>query len=777
MARSGDTVVASPPIDGAGRTYDVGYTVTDSAGAQASAKVTVTVTEPNVPAPTAVTDQARTTQGTGVSVPVLANDIDPLGRGLTIVGANVSDGSGTATVSGSEIVYQPSAGYFGATTFTYTVQDARRTPAGQAVGSVAVTVIGRPGAPSTPQATADNATATVTWGLPPANGSPITAVELQPEGLAPISLGVTSSHTLTGLVNGRAYRFQVRAQNEAGWSEWSGWSSPVTPDTIPGRVPTPAVTFGDGQLTVTWPAPPNEGSALTGYEVEIGGGLNAVIARGTALTYTWDGLANGTNYQFRIVAVNAAGRSDPSPWSDPEHPLRQPDAPGTPNVQRGNRYLDLSWAPSVNNGDPVIEYQVKMQSNPNTWVPVGSATTYRWSDLPNGVAQQFQVRSRNRDVDWSAPSGVSVAVKPCAVPDQPAAPSAARGDGLASVTYSLPGDQGCAITQTQIEASGGATQTAAGSPHTFGGLANGTSYTFRVRSLNEEGWGPWSAASNAVTPAGNPQGPNSINSANSGVGEVTLTWPAAAANGSALTRYDISINNGAAQGVGLTTTYTRGALSNGTAYTFKVRACNDVGCGAWSPNTSITTWGEPSQPGAPNASAGDGTISATWTAPAANGRPIDHYNVEHTAGGNKDVGGTSTSWNVPNNADYRVRVRACNAVGCGAWSAYSQTVHTQAPPPPVRVTASYYGNAQGQPNCSSSRCVFVRVDATGLQPNTTYVVDCHWAGDPGGFSPTNKTSDGAGNLVDPNACYYGQAGEFWTTVGSYESNHLNAPPP
>ena len=106
-------------------------------------------------------------------------------------------------------------------------------------------------------------------------------------------------------------------------------------------MPTPAVAFGDGQLTVTWQAPPNEGSALTGYEVEIGGGLNAVIARGTALTYTWDGLANGTNYQFRIVAVNAAGRSDPSSWSDPEHPLRQPDAPGTPNVQRGNRYLDL----------------------------------------------------------------------------------------------------------------------------------------------------------------------------------------------------------------------------------------------------------------------------------------------------------------------------------------------------------------------------------------------------------------------------------------------------
>ena len=100
-------LVVTPPIDAAGRTYDIGYTVTDSAGASASAKVTVTVTEPNVPAPTAVADQARTTQGVGVSIPVLGNDIDPLGRGLTIVGANVSDGSGTATVSGDQIVYTP----------------------------------------------------------------------------------------------------------------------------------------------------------------------------------------------------------------------------------------------------------------------------------------------------------------------------------------------------------------------------------------------------------------------------------------------------------------------------------------------------------------------------------------------------------------------------------------------------------------------------------------------------------------------------------------------
>ena len=771
VERSGDTAIVTPPINAAGSTYTIGYTVTDTQGATSAATVTVTVTEPNVPAPTAVADRASTSQGTGVSLSVLTNDIDPLARGLTIVGANVTDGSGTASVVGSEIVYQPDAGYFGATSFTYTIQDARRTAAGQGVGTVNVTVVGRPGAPATPQATADNATATVTWGLPPANGAPITAVELQPEGLGSISLGVTSSHTLTGLENGRPYRFQVRAQNEAGWSEWSGWSAAVTPNTIPGRVPTPSVTFGDGQLSVAWQAPPNEGSAVTGYEIEIGGGRNEVLARGTATSYVWDGLANGTNYQFRIVAVNTAGRSDPSPWSDPEHPLREPGAAGTPDVQRGNRYLDLGWAASPNNGDPVIEYQVRMQSNPNVWVPVGNTTTYRWSDLPNGVTQQFQVRSRNRDLDWSAPSGVSAAVKPCAVPDAPAAPSATGGDLRATVNYTLPGDQGCAISQTQIEASGGGTQTAAGSPHVFTGLANGTTYTFRARSQNEEGWGAWSAASNPVTPAGLPQGPGSITSSNTAVGEVTLGWPDAFANGTPLTRYELSINNGAPIDAALRTTNVQTRLANGQTYSFRVRACNGVGCGPWSPSTTITTWGTPDQPGAPNASGGDGSISASWNAPAANGRPIDRYTVEHDSGGNKDVGGTSTSWNVANNASYQVRVRACNIVGCSPWSAWSQQVRAEAPPPPVQVSANYYGNAQGQAGCSTAGCTYVRIVATGLAANTTYTVACVDAVR-GPFSASARTSDGNGRLVDDPACWYGYNNEFYATVGPHRSNTL-----
>ena len=382
---------------------------------------------------------------------------------------------------------------------------------------------------------------------------------------------------------------------------------------------------------------------------------------------------------------------------------------------RGNRYIDLSWAPSNPNGDPVIEYQVEMRSNPGVWVPVGTSTTYRWSNLANGVAQEFRVRSRNRDPDWSPLSGYSTPVVPCGAPLQPAAPTAQRADGAAIVTYAHPGDEGCEITGVQVRANGGATQAAGGSPHTFTGLANGTGYSFDVRAQNEVGWGPWSPASNVVVPAGPPIGPGSINASPSGVGGVDLSWPAANANGSALTQYQISVN-GSVEGVGLATSMRRAGLADSTTYSFAVRACNDVACGAWSPARQATTNGPPNQQNAPNISARDAnTIEASWGTPNGNGLGVDHFDADIDPGGSKSVNGNSTSWNATPGTGYRVRVRACNAAGCAAWSPWSQTVT-------IRIARRRDGQLPrqtlNQPDCNTSRCTNVRVVATGLQPNT-----------------------------------------------------------
>ncbi|MEV5705345.1 Ig-like domain-containing protein [Actinoallomurus sp. NPDC052274] len=82
--------------------------------------------------PTNAADDTATTQGKAVSVPVLANDT---GNAPTITGVTQPK-AGTATISGSNIVYTPAPGFVGTDTFTYTIT----TDCGTSTAKVTVAV-------------------------------------------------------------------------------------------------------------------------------------------------------------------------------------------------------------------------------------------------------------------------------------------------------------------------------------------------------------------------------------------------------------------------------------------------------------------------------------------------------------------------------------------------------------------------------------------------------------------------------------------------------------
>ncbi|HVM19566.1 MAG TPA: fibronectin type III domain-containing protein [Egibacteraceae bacterium] len=189
--------------------------------------------------------------------------------------------------------------------------------------------------------------------------------------------------------------------------------------------------------------------------------------------------------------------------------------------------------------------------------------------------------SRNEVVN-----GRTTYVTVSAPPSRPRSVAASRGDSQAGVSWDVPlSDGGSAITGYTVTSSpGGHTATVGGAARsaTVSGLSNGTSYTFTVRATNAVGSGAASEPSNAVTPAGVPGATRHVVAAR-GDASAMVSWEVPLSDGgSAITGYTVTAFPGGqtASVGGAAHSATVPGLTNGTSYTFTVRAANDVGLGA-----------------------------------------------------------------------------------------------------------------------------------------------------------------------------------------------------
>ncbi len=104
------------------------------------------------------------------------------------------------------------------------------------------------------------------------------------DGLGGTAGPTATSFGVTGLDNGTAYQFAVAAVNSAGSGPLSGLAGPVTPVSAPDAptdvtatpVDVQTAGFNNGVVTVSWTAPDNNGSNITGYTVTYGAGEGVV---------------------------------------------------------------------------------------------------------------------------------------------------------------------------------------------------------------------------------------------------------------------------------------------------------------------------------------------------------------------------------------------------------------------------------------------------------------------------------------------------------------------
>ena len=266
--------------------------------------------------------------------------------------------------------------------------------------------------------------------------------------------------------------------------------------------------------------PANEGSAITNYDIQIGGNASAVQRIGATTQFRWEGLTNGQEYTFQVRAVNAKGEGEFSSPSAPEHPLRPPDTPAAPVGERGDKFINVDWGPGQRRRP---DHRVPGADPSSGATNTTTGTSLRWSNLPNGQPQQFLGAGPQPGRVGPVVAGVG-AVIPCGVPDAPANVAATHGDQSAAVTWSAPDAQGCAISGYTVRANGGGGTNVGGgeTSATVGGLTNGTSYTFTVIARNEVGDSARQPGANAVVPAGPPCAPN-ITSAAPDTRPVTVT--------------------------------------------------------------------------------------------------------------------------------------------------------------------------------------------------------------------------------------------------------------
>lgn len=172
---------------------------------------------------------------------------------------------------------------------------------------------------------------------------------------------------------------------------------------------------------------------------------------------------------------------------------------------------------------------------------------------------------------------------------QPSAPTVGAANNLnasASVAFTGSSDNGgSTLTYTATSSPSGITATSATSPISVTGLANGTGYTFTVKATNTFGYISTDSGSSSIVYPGVPSAPTGV-SASAGAGSATVSFTAPTnTGGSTITNYTATSSPGNVSASG-TSPITVTGLTNGTPYTFTVKANGNLGFSSVSSSAS-----------------------------------------------------------------------------------------------------------------------------------------------------------------------------------------------
>ena len=530
----------------------------------------------------------------------------------------------------------------------------------------------------------------------------------------------------TDLINGTPYTFEVRALNEAGGSPEAQVTE--TPRRKPSAPLALTATPGDGQVTLEWETPADDGGAtIEGYEYRaavdngsnrwepVPGGPQARNATVRSLTdedpVKRTGLINGTLYTFAVRALNDAGGGDEAQVT--ETPVGPPSKPRNLRATPGDGQVTLEWdvlgdSTEDTGGSPILRYEYDVDDS-GSWEPAaGGDQAFKAiaRELNNGQRYVFRVRA----VTTASPGDAeTIGATPVGPPSAPVDLEAEAGDRQVTLTWEPPeSDGGLSILWYEYEVNGsGSWESVPGGPQARSatvrslthatpaertGLMNGTLYTFKLRAVNTpDGDGEGEPALPVTaTPSATPSAPQNLD-AEGGNQRVTLSWGEPSnTGGSPIERYEYCFGEaensphdacdegrlswtptGQVREAEVTRADDGQPLKNGTSYEFNVRAVNAEGPGEAATDTA-TPAETPPAPQKLSAVRGNRQVTLNWDPPLIDGGlSILHYEYEVDGSGvwvQVPGGSAARSVTVPgleSDRPYEFKVRAVNTRGAG----------------------------------------------------------------------------------------------------------------